>query len=82
MLKLSKNLKELNEAILNEPLLGKDFCIGHAYLMNLGYAKETTITDVRKLVWQDSIAPLLEEYVRGTGRETVAMQTFEKAFGL
>lgn len=81
-LKLSENLKKLNKAILNEPLLGKDFCIGHAYLMNLGYAKETTITDVRKLVWQDSIAPLLEEYVRGTGREAEIMQTFDKAFGL
>ena len=79
---LAKNLSKLNEAIRKEPLLGKDFCIGHAYLMDLGYAKDTTITEVRKLVWEDSISPLLEEYVRGTGREDEILETFVKNFGV
>jgi 5-methylcytosine-specific restriction protein B len=79
---LAENLRNLNKAIRSEPLLGKDFCIGHAYLMDLGYAKETTITEVRKLVWQDSILALLEEYVRGTGRENEIIETFAKSFGV
>jgi 5-methylcytosine-specific restriction protein B len=79
---LADNLKKLNEAIIKEPLLGKDFCIGHAYLMDLGYASNTTITEVRKLIWEDSILSLLEEYVRGTGRENEILETFAKSFGV
>jgi 5-methylcytosine-specific restriction protein B len=79
---LSGNLRDLNRAIRNEPLLGKDYCIGHAYFMNLGYAKDTTITEVRKLIWEDSISSLLEEYVRGTGREDEILKTFANSFGI
>ncbi len=79
---LADNLRKLNEAIEKEPLLGKDFCIGHAYLMDLGYASNTTYADVRKLIWEDSISPLLEEYVRGTGREQEILKTFAKSFGV
>ena len=79
---LSENLKNLNKKIKEEPLLGKDFCIGHAYLMDLGYGSNTTYSEVRHLVWEDSILPLLEEYVRGTGRESEIIKTFAKSFGV
>jgi 5-methylcytosine-specific restriction protein B len=79
---LAENLRKLNEKIKDEPLLGKDFCIGHAYLMDLGYGSNTTYSEVRKLVWEDSILPLLEEYVRGTGREREIINTFSKSFGV
>lgn len=80
--KLSENLRNLNQEIRNEPLLGKDYCIGHAYLMDLGYDANTTYTEVKKLVWEDSILPLLEEYVRGTGRESEILKTFTNSFGV
>nr|WP_055448546.1 AAA family ATPase [Lacinutrix mariniflava] len=79
---LAENLRKLNEAIRKEPLLGKDYCIGHAYLMDLGFASNTTYKEVKKLVWEDSILSLLEEYVRGTGRENEIIETFAKSFGV
>lgn len=78
---LADNLQNLNEAIENEILLGKDYCIGHAYLWELPYAKKLPITEVRKTVWDDSIVSLLEEYLRGTGRNDL-LKTFAKSFGL
>ena len=79
---LADNLEELNKCIKNEPLLGPDYQIGHCYLMNLKYSKELTATDVRLNIWEDSIKPLLQEYLRGTGKEIDLMHAFEKAFGL
>lgn len=67
---LADNLEELNKKIAAEPLLGSDYQIGHAYLMNLKYDKSLTATEVRERVWEDSIRPLLQEYLRGTGRES------------
>ena len=78
---ISKNLKKLNEAIEIESLLGKDFCIGHAYLWNLNYAKEMTPKEVRKSLWNDSIGSLLEEYLRGTGKESLVNE-FKNKFGV
>lgn len=66
---LAENLENLNSEIEKEPLLGRDFQIGHAYLWDLNYSKELTMTQVKDAIWQDSIAPLLQEYLRGTGRE-------------
>ncbi|WP_445956809.1 McrB family protein [Yeosuana sp.] len=78
---LSENLKNLNKEIEKEPLLGRDFQIGHAYLWDLNYSKELTMTEVKNAVWKDSIAPLLQEYLRGTGREDLLIK-FANKFGI
>ena len=76
---LADNLKNLNEQIGNEALLGADYQIGHAYLMNLKYPS-LSISEVRKQIWADHIYPLLQEYLRGTGRSEDLIETFRKAF--
>lgn len=78
---LADNLKSLNQAIKKQPFLGEAYCIGHAYLMNLPYAKNTKSQDVRRMIWKDSIAPLLQEYIRGAGQPNL-MHDFAKAFGI
>ena len=78
---LAGDLKNLNEEIENEAILGRDFQIGHAYLWDLHYSKELTITQVKNAIWEDSIAPLLQEYLRGTGRED-SLDKFAKKFGV
>jgi len=80
-IKLAENLKSLNEQIAKEPLLGHDYQIGHAYLMNMKYPKSLTVAEVRDRVWDDCIRPLLQEYLRGTGRENELI-SFSKAFGV
>lgn len=79
--KLAENLKALNIEISKEPLLGRDFQIGHAYLWDLHYSKELSIAEVRNAVWEDSIAPLLQEYLRGTAREDLIAK-FAGKFGI
>jgi 5-methylcytosine-specific restriction protein B len=80
--KLADNLKKLNERIHKEELLGPDYEIGHAYLMNLNYDASLRHTEVRENVWEDSIRPLLEEYLRGSGRADTLIPEFEIAFRL
>jgi len=80
-LELATNLDKLNQAISSEPLLGKDYCIGHAYLWELPYDKKTSLRDVRKAIWDDSISSLIQEYLRGTGRNDL-YDTFAKSFGV
>jgi 5-methylcytosine-specific restriction protein B len=79
---LANNLASLNEEIAKQPLLGKDYRIGHAYLWDLPYSINQSASEIRSIVWKDSIAPLLEEYLRGTGREDLVNNTFAKKFGL
>jgi len=79
---LADNLECLNSQIANEPLLGHDYQIGHAYLMNLKYSTNLSVADVRKRIWADSIRPLLQEYLRGTGKEAELIGSYEKAFGV
>ena len=79
---LAKNLEELNTQIAKEPLLGPDYQIGHAYLMNLKYATSLTAEEVREHVWDDYIRPLLQEYLRGTSKEAELIGSFGKAFGV
>lgn len=79
---LVENLEALNERITTEPLLGPDYQVGHAYLMNLSYAPQLTLSQVRDNVWEDFIRPLLEEYLRGSGKTNDLLQEFEKSFGL
>lgn len=80
--KLADDLEKLNERIHDEDLLGPDYEIGHAYLMNLNYDKSLRHTEVRENVWEDSIRPLLEEYLRGSGRADTLIPEFERKFGL
>ncbi|MGZ8945446.1 MAG: McrB family protein [Methylococcaceae bacterium] len=79
---LAKNLDLLNEQIAKEPLLGNDYQVGHAYLMNLKYPTSLTVAEVRARIWDDCIRPLLQEYLRGTGRENELIGAFGKAFGV
>ena len=61
--------------------MGRDFQIGHAYLWDLNYSKDLTMTEVKNAIWEDSIAPLLQEYLRGTGREDLLIK-FANKFGV
>ncbi|GER00442.1 hypothetical protein JCM17845_10650 [Iodidimonas gelatinilytica] len=79
---LADNLEQLNTQIAKEPLLGHDYQIGHAYLMNLKYATSLTVAEVRERVWDDSIRSLLQEYLRGTGKEAELIGSFGKTFGV
>ncbi|MDM3660819.1 restriction endonuclease, partial [Proteus mirabilis] len=58
------NLECLNELIAKETLLGNDYQIGHAYLMDLKNATSLTVSEVRERVWDDCIRQLLQEYLR------------------
>ena len=78
---LAENLKNLNSEIEKEPLLGRDFQIGHAYLWDINYSKELTMYEVKNAIWEDCIAPLLQEYLRGTGREDL-LKKFANKFGI
>lgn len=78
---LADNLERLNTQITKEPLLGADYQIGHAYLMNLEYARSLTVTEVRSRIWDDCIRPLLQEYLRGSN-ESELIDSFAKAFGI
>ena len=79
---LAENLKNLNTEIEKELFLGPDYQIGHAYLMNLKYTKNLKPAEVRKRVWDDRIRPLLQEYLRGTGKEAERIAFFKEKFGL
>ncbi|MBN2862371.1 MAG: AAA family ATPase [Bacteroidales bacterium] len=79
---LADNLDQLNSRIEKEPLLGHDYQIGHAYFMNLKYSTDLTISEVRERIWDDSILPLLQEYLRGTGKDVELLNAFAKSFGI
>jgi 5-methylcytosine-specific restriction protein B len=50
--------------------------------MKLRYPETLTRTEVREKVWEDAIKPLLEEYLRGSGRGETLIPEFQKAFGI
>lgn len=79
---LATNLEKLNTAIRTHELLGEDYQIGHAYLMNLPYSRRLTLSEARQRIWDDSIGPLLEEYVRGSGPTKDQLAIFAAAFGV
>jgi len=79
---LADNLEALNREIGKAELLGEDYQIGHAYLMNLQYSRSLTIYVVRNRIWADRILPLLEEYLRGSGKFDELCPLFKKAFGI
>ena len=79
---LADDLAALNAGIREKDILGADYEIGHAYLMNLRYPQTLTRSEVRESVWEDSIKPLLEEYLRGSGQGETLIPEFAKAFGI
>jgi 5-methylcytosine-specific restriction protein B len=79
---LADDLAALNQHIRATDILGADYEIGHAYLMKLRYQETLTKTEVREKVWEDAIKPLLEEYLRGSGRSETLIPEFQKAFGI
>ena len=79
---LADDLARLNDRIRKEEILGADYEIGHAYLMNLLYPPTLTLTVVRRKIWDDSIRPLIEEYLRGSGRADTLIPEFQKTFGV
>jgi 5-methylcytosine-specific restriction protein B len=78
---LADNLQKLNESIAATEGLGRDYEIGHAYLMNVRYPPVLTAGEVRKRIWKDSLGPLLEEYLRGSGRSDELLPKLAKSFG-
>ena len=79
---LGECLKALNEKITDNEHLGEDYQIGHAYLMNLRYTTPLNFSEIKKRIWNDSLAPLLHEYLRGTGDEKTTLEALGKAFGV
>lgn len=79
---LADDLENLNQLIAKTDLLGEDYQIGHAYLMNLRYSSDLNRSQIREKVWEDNIQPLLEEYLRGSGRSGELLPDFKKAFGV
>jgi 5-methylcytosine-specific restriction protein B len=63
---VAKNLEELNKKITEDPLLGEDYQIGHAYCMKLDKYKNLKEKPYMKIIWEKHISPILEEYYRGT----------------
>lgn len=78
---LIDGLRQLNKQIGQNPLLGKDFQIGHAYFMNLpDLFYRMKLKDLRGELWSNFIQPLLEEYLRGTGDMANTISGFKGAF--
>jgi 5-methylcytosine-specific restriction protein B len=74
------SIRKLNEKIANDPLLGKDYCIGHAYFMKRpAFIDKLNIHEFKSHIWHQNIKPLLEEYLRGSG-ENLRLREFEKTF--
>ena len=69
---LADRLANLNSKICKEKqLLGPDYQIGHAYFWNLPdpTMKDLSENQLATIIWNDRIKPLLQEYLRGTGRD-------------
>ncbi|MGC6248352.1 McrB family protein [Bisgaard Taxon 45] len=77
---LAKNFEALNNEIQQQPLLGPDYQIGHSYFLNLNYSETLTDKELRKFIWQDSLKPLLQEYLRGSGNEATILKNLKEAF--
>ncbi len=74
------SLKKLNNKISTDPLLGKDYRIGHSYFMNRPpFMNKLNLKDCKNHLWEQNIKPLLEEYLRGSG-ESSRMKDFEFTF--
>lgn len=79
---IADDLEALNTRIRETDILGEDYEIGHAYCMNLRYPETLTRTEVKEKLWEDAIRPLLEEYLRGSGRTETLLPDFQSSFGV
>ena len=79
---LADDLARLNQKISNEKLLGSDYRIGHAYLMNLNFQEHLTVKEVRMRIWNDFLESLLNEYLRGSARAPGLVKELKSSFGL
>ncbi|HWQ90093.1 MAG TPA: AAA family ATPase [Clostridia bacterium] len=79
---LANDLEALNKHIRETDILGQDYEIGHAYIMKQRYPQTLTRSEVRENLWDDAIRPLLEEYLRGSGRSETLIPEFKKDFGI
>ncbi|HFU4202769.1 TPA: McrB family protein [Streptococcus suis] len=71
----SLRLTKLNEAIENVADLNRNYHVGPSYFLKLpelGYDY--------KILWQDYLQPLLEEYLRGTYQEAEQLKELKVAF--
>lgn len=74
------SIQKLNEKIALDPLLGKDYCIGHAYFMKRpAFIDKLNLKEFKSHIWYQNIKPLLEEYLRGSG-ENLRLQEFKNTF--
>jgi len=86
--KLVEYWSKLNAAIKDHPSLGPDYRIGHAYLMGLKYDRnrlDGKVSNLRRAIWEDSLRPLLEEYLRGSYDDRSSedpVGQFAKIFGV
>jgi len=85
---LADSLKKLNSAIQEDKLFGKDYRIGHSYILELkkvSKGRYSNKEEVKEFLWKDFIKPLLEEYLRGLGDVQKAdekLKLFKESFGL
>ncbi len=69
-----ERMDRLNAAIDTVSELNSNYHIGASYFMNIKEKKSF------KELWEDSLQPLLQEYIVGTYTETDTMQKFEIAY--
>ena len=70
-------LRNLNTAIENVQELNSHYHIGPSYFLKL---KDVDFD--YELLWSDYLKPLLEDYLRGSNKESETLQTLKKAFDL
>ncbi len=67
------NMKRLNDEI--EKVLGRDYQVGGYYFLDNKEGRQTL-----EQLWQDTIEPLLREYLRGTRDAQAKLEEFKIAF--
>jgi 5-methylcytosine-specific restriction protein B len=72
----------LNERIVEHPLLGRDYQVGHAYAKRLqDYGGPGGMRAALRFVWQNHLEPLLREYLRGLGHAQRLDETIQHLEG-
>lgn len=78
---LVESVKDLNDMINKEELLGADYQLGHAYFWNLKYSKDLSLKQLKNQIWDDRLGSLVEEYLRGSGRQDLVFNLKKKFIG-
>lgn len=74
---LIESVEDLNKKIRTDKGDDGDYEIGHAYLMKYSPRTPLTLNQAKTELWESSVAPLLEEYLRGTGKK---LKSFKDVF--